>query len=102
MQRAQQQAGVVDYLGAGPFRPTPTKDSGRAPLGVEGYRPLVQASRIPVLAIGDVTPADVEALAGTGIAGVCMVRHVMQAADPEALVRGVLAGYERGRLAAQT
>lgn len=102
VQRAQQQAGVVDYLGAGPFRPTPTKDSGRAPLGVEGYRPLVQASRIPVLAIGDVTPADVEALAGTGIAGVCMVRHVMQAADPEALVRGVLAGYERGRLAAQT
>lgn len=102
VERAQQQAGVVDYLGAGPFRPTPTKDSGRAPLGVEGYRPLVQASRIPVLAIGDVTPADVEALAGTGIAGVCMVRHVMQAADPEALVRGVLAGYERGRLAAQT
>lgn len=38
-------ADVIDYVGAGPFRPTPTKDSGRPPIGVEGYPALVQASR---------------------------------------------------------
>ena len=27
---------LLDYVGAGPFRPTPTKDSGRTPLGVDG------------------------------------------------------------------
>ena len=51
---AEPLADALDYLGAGPFRPTPTKDSGRPPLGVEGYPALVQASSRPVVAIGDV------------------------------------------------
>lgn len=82
----------VDYLGAGPFRLTPTKDSGRPPLGVQGYLPLVAASSLPIVAIGDVTPADSAALAGTGVAGVALVRAVMEASDPAAAVREVLAG----------
>lgn len=90
-------ADAVDYLGAGPFRLTPTKDSGRPPLGVSGYLPLVAATRLPIVAIGDVTVADVEDLAGTGVAGVCMVRHLMAAADPEATARAALAAFERGR-----
>lgn len=83
----------VDYLGAGPFRRTPTKDSGRPPLGVEGYVPLVAVSSLPVVAIGDVTPADSAALAGTGVAGVALVRAVMAASDPAAVVREVLTGF---------
>ena len=85
--------GVVDYLGAGPFRPTPTKQVTRPALGLDGYRPLVQASALPIVAIGDVTPDDVAELVGTGIAGVAMVRHVMEADDPAAVVRGVLADF---------
>ncbi|WP_233190655.1 thiamine phosphate synthase [Brachybacterium sp. UMB0905] len=56
---AQLTAGVafdLDYLGAGPLRLTPTKDSGREPLGVDGYPTLVRATMLPVVAIGDVTP----------------------------------------------
>jgi thiamine-phosphate pyrophosphorylase len=82
----------LDYLGAGPFRRTPTKDSGREPLGVEGYRPLVAASSLPIVAIGDVTPADAPALAGTGVAGVAIVRALMGAPDPAAVVAEVLSG----------
>ena len=85
----------VDYLGAGPFRLTPTKDSGRPPLGCAGYLPLVAATTLPVLAIGDVTPSDVPALAATGVAGVALVRAVMTARDPAAVVRAVLAGFPR-------
>ncbi len=62
-------AGVIDYVGAGPFRPTPTKDSGRPPLGVEGYPALVRDSEVPVVAIGDVRVDDVPALPPPGLRG---------------------------------
>lgn len=91
---ANEVAQWIDYIGAGPFRPTPTKDSGRPPLGIDGYRPLVATATMPVVAIGDVTPADVPALAGTGVSGVALVRAVMGAPDPAAVVRQVLAGFE--------
>lgn len=92
---AQRWAPMVDYLGAGPFRPTPTKDSGRAPLGVAGYRVLTAASALPVVAIGGITPPDVEALAGTGVAGVAVVRAIMDSGDPGQVVRGVLRAFAR-------
>ncbi|MDO4412630.1 thiamine phosphate synthase [Cutibacterium sp.] len=90
-------ADALDYLGAGPFRPTPTKDSGRPPLGIEGYPALVQASSLPIVAIGDVQVDDVAALAGSGIAGVAMVRAVMGAEDPAAVVSKVIAAFDRER-----
>ncbi|GAB3700695.1 thiamine phosphate synthase [Mariniluteicoccus flavus] len=83
-----------DYLGAGPFRPTPTKDSGREPLGLAGYPPLVAATSLPIIAIGDVRPDDVASLAATGIAGVALVRAIMGAADPGAVVERCLAGWQ--------
>ncbi|WP_342372184.1 thiamine phosphate synthase [Propioniciclava soli] len=95
--QAQSLVGVVDYLGAGPFRPTPTKDSGREPLGVEGYRPLVEASRLPIVAIGSVGVEDVADLAGTGVAGVAMVRAITGAADPADVVRRSLAAWDAVR-----
>ena len=82
----------VDYLGAGPFRLTPTKDSGHPPLGIEGYRALTAASSLPIVAIGDVTPEDAPALVQAGAAGVALVRAVMDAPDPARTVRTVLAG----------
>jgi hydroxyethylthiazole kinase len=83
----------IDYIGAGPFRPTPTKDSGRRPLGVDGYRELVAATDLPIVAIGDVTPADATDLAGTGVAGLALVRALMGAPDPAAVVREVIAAF---------
>lgn len=91
--QANQQADVIDYVGAGPFRPTPTKDSGRPPLGVMGYQALVKASRLPIVAIGDVQPADVAALATTGIAGTALVRAIMDADDPGRVAAEVLRAW---------
>lgn len=90
---AQEVTGLIDYVGAGPFRPTPTKDSGRPALGAAGYPPLVAATSLPVVAIGDVRPADARALAGTGVAGVALVRAIMNAPDPAGAVREVLRGF---------
>ncbi len=86
-------ADVLDYIGCGPFKPTPTKDSGRPPIGLEGYPALVAASRLPMVAIGGVTAADAPALAATGVDGVAIVRGFMHADDPQALAAQIVADF---------
>lgn len=97
VEQANEVADVIDYIGAGPFRLTPTKDSGRPPLGVEGYPPLVAVSKVPMVAIGDIGLADVAALAATGIDGVAVVRAVMGAPDPGAVTREILTAFDSAR-----
>src|SRR5690625_772299 len=84
---------LLDYIGAAPFRLTPTKDSGRPPRGVEGYRTLVAATDLPIVAIGDIGAADAPALAAAGVAGAAVVRAVMAAPDPAGVVRGVIDAF---------
>lgn len=93
VERANEHADVIDYVGCGPFRATPTKDSGRPLIGLDGYPDLVAASRLPLVAIGDVTASDAGALAGTGVAGVAVVRGFMNSDDPEGYAREILAGF---------
>lgn len=93
VQQANEYADVIDYIGAGPFRPTPTKNSGREPLGLAGYPALVEASRVPVVAIGDVRAEDARDLASTGVAGVAIVRGFMNSPDPHSTARQVLTGF---------
>lgn len=95
VRRADALSEYIDYLGCGPFRPTPTKNSGRTPLGVEGYRPLVAETRLPMVAIGDVGPQDAPALAATGVAGVAVVRAIMTADHPEDVVHQILSAFPR-------
>lgn len=95
--KANEHADIIDYVGAGPFRPTPTKDSGRAPIGLEGYPQLVKLSKLPIVAIGDVRPADITALAATGIAGVAMVRAFIDAPSATELAQRVIADFSAGK-----
>lgn len=95
VQEANEYAGVIDYIGAGPFRPTPTKDSGRAPIGLDGYPALVEASRLPVVAIGDVHASDAADLAARGVAGVAIVRGFMRAEDPRAMAASIVKDFDR-------
>ncbi|MGO3457021.1 thiamine phosphate synthase [Corynebacterium casei] len=96
IQQANEYADIIDYVGAGPFRPTPTKDSGRAPIGLEGYPQLVELSKLPIVAIGDVQPADVAALASTGIAGVAMVRAFIETPSATELAQQIIADFSAG------
>lgn len=88
---------VIDYIGAGPYRPTPTKDSGRPPLGLDGYREITELSQVPVVAIGDVTADDAADLAATGVAGLAVVRGLMNADDPRAYAARLVEGFEEGQ-----
>lgn len=93
---ANEVANLIDYIGCGPFRATPTKDSGRPPLGLDAYPELVALSQVPLVAIGDVTADDAADLAATGVAGLAVVRGIMHADDPEAYCRRLLAGFDEG------
>lgn len=96
IQQANEYSDIIDYVGAGPFRPTPTKDSGRDPIGLDGYPRLVELSQLPIVAIGDVQPADVTALASTGIAGVAMVRAFIEAPSATELAQQIIADFSAG------
>lgn len=97
IQQANEYTDIIDYVGAGPFRPTPTKDSGRTPIGLEGYPQLVALSKLPIVAIGDVQPSDVTDLAATGIAGVAMVRAFSDASSATELTQRVIADFSAGQ-----
>lgn len=93
---ANEHKDVIDYIGCGPFRDTPTKDSGRAPIGLDGYPELVAASELPLVAIGDVTADDAFDLARQGVDGLAIVRGIMHADDPTAYCQRVVAEFDRG------
>lgn len=88
---------VLDYIGCGPFRATPTKDSGREPIGLAGYPALAAASELPLVAIGDVTADDAFDLARAGVDGLAIVRALMHADDTRDYARRVVSEYDRGR-----
>ncbi|MDE6483168.1 MAG: thiamine phosphate synthase [Rikenellaceae bacterium] len=77
----------VDYIGLGPFRYTTTKKRLSPVLGAEGYREVLSscgASIPPVVAIGGITPDDIETLAATGVWGVAVAGAIAHGADPVA------------------
>jgi thiamine-phosphate pyrophosphorylase len=95
-------AGVVDYAIAGPAYETPSKPGYGPEIGRLGLAAIVQASPVPVLAIGGINSARVAEVLAAGCAGVAVMGAVMRAADPgretKALLATVLsAGHPRPR-----
>ena len=58
-----------------------------------GYPARAAATDLPVVAIGDITRADIAALSATGVAGVAVVREVMGAHDPGAAAAACLSAW---------
>ena len=76
---AQMQAGA-DYLGCGALRATPTKKS--TILSLESLREIAKNSPLPVVAIGGIDEDVVASLRGLKLAGVAVVRAIMEAKNP--------------------
>jgi len=77
----------ADYIGCGPFRFTTTKQKLAPVLGLDGYRHIISKLRaanikIPVVAIGGITKADIPAILQTGITGIALSGTVLRADDP--------------------
>ena len=63
----------VDYLGVGPVFGTRSKANPAPPLGLEGFRAIVEAARKPVIAIGSVTADRVRSVLDAGAYGVAVL-----------------------------
>lgn len=88
-------ASGADYIGLGPFRFTETKKRLSPILGLEGYRDIMAHCRragysIPVVAIGGITPEDIEAIMATGVTGIALSGTILRAADPAAATSQII------------
>lgn len=81
--------GGADYLGTGAIFPTTTKENAPITL-ISTLKTICQRVAIPVVAIGGLTSENIDQLIGTGIAGVAVVRDLMQAEDIEAKAQSFL------------
>lgn len=81
--------GGADYLGTGAIFPTTTKENAPITL-ISTLKTICQRVAIPVVAIGGLTSENIDQLIGTGIAGVAVVRNLMQAEDVEAKTQAFL------------
>ena len=79
----------ADYLGTGAIFPTTTKKNAPITL-ISTLKTICQTVAIPVVAIGGLTSENIDQLAATGIAGVAVVRDLMQAEDIEAKTQAFL------------
>ena len=81
--------GGANYLGTGAIFPTTTKENAPITL-ISTLKTICQRVDIPVVAIGGLTSENIDQLIGTGIAGVAVVRDLMQAEDIEAKTQAFL------------
>ena len=81
--------GGANYLGTGAIFPTTTKENAPITL-ISTLKTICQRVAIPVVAIGGLTSENIDQLIGTGIAGVAVVRDLMQAEDIEAKTKAFL------------
>ena len=75
-----------DYLIFGPIFDTPSKRAYGTPQGLERLGEIVRKSSLPVVAIGGITPARVEAVMARGARGVAVMGAVLSAAEPAAVL----------------
>ena len=79
----------ADYLGTGAIFPTTTKENAPITL-ISTLKTICQKVAIPVVAIGGLTSENIDQLIDTGIAGIAVVRDLMQAEDIEAKTQAFL------------
>ena len=97
------EAGGADYVGFGPMFATVSKADALVPRTFDGLRAARAAIRIPIVAIGGITPESAPAVLDAGADAVAMISALAAAPDPAALCTRLLAlprgagGHERVR-----
>jgi thiamine-phosphate diphosphorylase len=86
--------GLVDYLGAGPIFATRSKADAGGPIGVNGVRVVVEATPLPVAAIGGIGLDALPQVRETGAAMAAVISALAAAPDPEIAARAFVAAWE--------
>jgi thiamine-phosphate pyrophosphorylase len=79
----------ADYLGVGPVYETPTKP-GKTAAGFDYFRYVAANCPIPWFAIGGINSENLDEVLATGAKRVAVVRAIMQAEQPKAVVEKLL------------
>jgi thiamine-phosphate pyrophosphorylase len=79
----------VDYLSVGPVFPTTTKQTCKAPIGVQGVRKLCEeaGTNLVVVAVGGITLATAPAVLAAGASVIAVSAAIFRAPDPAAEFR---------------
>jgi len=77
----------VDYVGIGPVFGTASKANPAPVMGLETLAAICAESPIPVVAIGSIAVATVEAVLDTGAYGIAVLSGITCATDPTAAAR---------------
>jgi len=75
--------GGSDYIGVGPVFATLSKKDIGSPLGLAGLREIRQKVKIPILAIGGISVANVADVIASGADGVAVISAIAAATDPK-------------------
>jgi thiamine-phosphate pyrophosphorylase len=92
-QEARAAHAAVDYVGAGPIFATGSKADAGGPIGVNGVRVVVEATPLPVAAIGGIALGSLGRVRETGAAMAAVISALSSAPDPEAAARAFVAAW---------
>lgn len=97
LQVANHHAHLIDYLGVGAIRATPTKKDHPTPIGLDGFARANKIAQLPCVAIGALEAADAGFLRQSGAAGMAVVRAICASADPQRASRDLITAWEQGK-----
>ncbi len=90
-QARRAEAEGADYIGVGPIFDTTTKVDARPARGLTLLQTVRATVRVPIVAIGGITPATAPDVRAAGADAVAMIAALVRTADPAAAVRTLLA-----------
>jgi len=88
----------VDYLGLSAIFSTPTKTDINKEWGIEGLTNAVAQSSLPIVAIGGINVANLDAVMASKVDGVALVSAICHAQSPRQAVINLLRQMESSKL----
>ncbi|MDD2273281.1 MAG: thiamine phosphate synthase [Desulfuromonadaceae bacterium] len=88
------EADGADFVTFGPVYYTPSKAAYGAPCGVKKLAEAVSALKIPVIALGGISPANITEALSAGIHGIAVISAVLADANPRVAAASLLEKIE--------
>jgi len=87
-------AAAADYVGIGPFFPTPSKNDAGAAIGARRFAELARLVGLPAVAVGGITADNAKEAIQAGAAGVAAIGAIFGASNPYEAARLVRSAIE--------
>ncbi|HEY3367946.1 MAG TPA: hydroxyethylthiazole kinase [Symbiobacteriaceae bacterium] len=88
----------ADYVGTGPVYATPSKADAGEPTGTGPITEVAAATALPVVGIGGIGLENAASVIKAGACGVSVISAVVNAADPGAATRALLAAVNQAKV----